>query len=111
MKKRTFTNTLNKTEFKKLINYHLSGRGKVKRISTLNKDYVIFEVLATNNHVHNISFCYIQSVFASPSRGKMIATYVCKASELKYILNEIDFFSRSPNEKEKRNYPTINIKN
>ena len=112
MKKLTFTNYLNRTEFKKVINYHLNKRGRVKRIGTFNSKSVIFDVeVFENNHLFSIDNCRFQSCFINKKTGRINATFTCGIENLNYLLMEIAFFQKFPKDRAKMEFPEVELKN
>ena len=82
---------LTKTIVKKYINSVLFNGAKVQRISTLNKDCIIFNVKLTKG---KIIFCptllHIQSV--SYHTDVLDIVYYILEKDYKYIFNELEYF-------------------
>lgn len=108
--KLNFTNSFTRTELKKFINYKFNGRAKVKKFSTFSANVVIFQVIVKKgNHLFGLSEFSFQSCFIN-NDGIMKATFTGKKETVKFILSEINFFTRFPESKIKMNFPTIKTK-
>ena len=101
--------TINKTNFKKYVNYKLNNRGKVKRFSTFNSKTIIFEVIINkNNMLFNIDNCRFMS--CSNYGKNMKAVFSLSIDNLPYIINEIEYFNRDIKSRDKMNFPVITLK-
>lgn len=109
-KPKSITQTISQSEFKKYINYHLAGRGTVKRIGTFSAKRVIFQVIyGKDNGAFNISNCTFLSAFTT--RDKLLKVdFYFNQSDLVHLVGEVEFFNRDVASKTKMNFPSITLK-
>lgn len=115
--KTSILGTIDKTNFKKYINYHLVNHNlperkvKIVRIGTFNKDMIIFTVkyYEKHKHAHNISNCEFCDAYID-KQGNLIVSYSFSRNRLIYLVNDINYFMRDNKSKLKMSFPDICLK-
>ena len=103
---------ITKTELKKFLAdrmRHINKSPKI-RISTLNKDYCIYEVTTIGD---KMQFCPTFARVQSVNFEKCQTVYTINNDIFGFgsILNEINYFNSTPQDAQKRNFKLINLKN
>ena len=101
---------INRTNFKKYINYKLNERAKLKRFSSFTSKTIIFEVeVKKNNMLFSIDNCRFMSA-SNYHKNTLKAVFSFKVENLHYIINEVNFFNKFPENKIKSKFPNIELK-
>jgi len=114
-KKESFRMYFNRTELKKVINWHLNGRAKVQKINTFGSESVIMHIHSIKNEyghywVNDISgFGYIQSTVYIPEKNILKTVYVLDLKDLPRIISEVTFFQSDEKSRLKMNYPIVKL--
>lgn len=102
---------ITKTELKKFLADRMRHINKcpVIRISTLNKEYCIYEVTTIGD---KMQFCPTFARVQSVNFEKFQTVYTINNDIYGFgsILNEINYFNSNPTEATKRNFKLINLK-
>jgi hypothetical protein len=110
MKKESFIKTISRTDFRKLVNYYLNGRGKLLRFSSFKSDVVIFYVTTFENDMLSSIDSSFHFQSAMIKKGLIVSTWTCSVDKLKYLVNTITFFNRDEKSRLKMNFPVITLK-
>jgi hypothetical protein len=111
MEKMSFRKYLNPSDLKKVIDYHLNGRTKIKQ-SQMNftASTVIFRV-SVGHKQFIYALNHSRFMDAEINNGRLIVTFGMSADkELKQILDEIKYFNHFPNQSNRMGYPEITLK-
>ena len=109
-KTKSITQTINRTNFRKVVNYHLNGRGKVVKISTFTADVVVFDILTNKGSMLfsiDTNFNFMDAIIKN---DQIKSTWNFRRENLKHLLNQIDFFARDEKSRAKMNFPVITLK-
>lgn len=111
MKKQSIIQTITRSDFRKVVNYYLNGRGKVTRISHFSAKTVIFHVVTyADNMLFSIdtNFNFMDAIIKD---GQIHSTFTFSVDKLKYLVNTIDFFNRDEKSRVKMGFPEVTLKN
>ena len=110
MKRKSIIQTLTRADFRKVVNYYLNGRGKVTRISHFSAKTVIFHVITYHDNMLfsiDTNFRFMDAVIKN---SQIHSTFTFDVSNLKYLVNTIDFFNRDEKSRLKMGFPVITLK-
>ena len=111
MKKQSITQTISKSDLRKVVNYYLNGRGKVLRIGTYSAGLVVFEVLTNTGDMLFSPDTNFNFLSATIKENQIHSVWTFSADNLKYLVNTIDFFNRDEKSRVKMGFPEITLKN
>lgn len=109
MKKQSIIQIIMRSDFRKVVNYYLNGRGKVTRIGTFSAGLVVFEVLTNSGDMLFSPDTNFSFLSASIKNGQIHSVWTFRADKLKYLTNTIDFFNRDEKSRVKMGFPEVTI--
>lgn len=100
---------MSKSDLRKFISFKIKSFAKITRIGVYSSTLVTFTVESTSGQIRFLNGFKVLS--AVVQNGKLFATYSLHAEEIKYHVDEIEYYQRNENIAKALNYPTITLKN